>query len=135
MSNTGGSLAKVKPRDRQPLPCCHLWALLSLVLWPYLHQAEPLPALVPAVVQQQAGTALLRDDGSDERRVQAQVPGDSLNGDLVFPQANDVRIRRPPQSSNACSWGRGSLTHPPLQKRGLGRVLMLVLQLANGCVG
>ena len=61
----------------------------------YLHQAILVPFLVPAVVQEQADTALLRDDGSNERWVQAQVSGYSLNWDLIFPQAYDVCLSSP----------------------------------------
>lgn len=78
----------------------------------YLHQAILVPLLVPSVMQEQAGTALLRDDASDECRVQAQVSGYSLNRNLVSPQTYYVCLSSPPYHGKSCGIGKGRLTHP-----------------------
>lgn len=78
----------------------------------YLHQAILVPLLVPSIVQEQAGTALLRDDASDEGRVQAQVSGYSLNRNLVSPQTYYVCLSSPPYHGKSCGIGKGRLTHP-----------------------
>lgn len=90
----------------------HYIAVLFLTL-EYLHQAILLLSPVPAVVQEQPNTALLGHDGTDERWVQAQVPGYSLNWDLVSPQAYEVCLSSSPYGIS-CGVGKGRLT--PLSK-------------------
>lgn len=89
--------------------------LLMLITLVYLHQAVLLPSLVPAVVQEQAHTALLGHDATDERWVQAQVSGYSPNRDLVSPQAYKVCLSSPPYHGISCCVGKGRLTHTPVQ--------------------
>lgn len=81
----------------------------------YLHQAVLVPFLVPAIVQEQANTALLRHDGSDECWVQAQVSGYSFNWHLIFSQAYNVCLSSLPYHGRSCGVGKGRLTHPPIQ--------------------
>lgn len=109
--NTEQSFAKVRPWD-----ICYITVLLLILIIPmYLHQAVLVPFLVPAIVQEQANTALLRHDGSDECRVQAQVSGYSFNWHLIFSQAYNVCLSSLPYHGRSCGVGKGRLTHPPIQ--------------------